>query len=191
MIKSNRAKVGLLAASSIALGVLAQAEVHKFSSRDGTKHFYGELVQYLPDRKVVEVRRQSGKRLKFRLDALSEEDQKYVLAEAPLLDLGDDLKITSKMEMGKKTVTKAPPYKHTTTPRSYRITLRNSSALEMKDLTVDYEIHWVKDNGTGRRGEEKKVEKGTASVSSIPAYKELSVTTDAVDVLYKTPYGST
>ena len=79
--------------------------------------------------------------------------------------------------------------KSTTTPKSYRVSLRNTSKLNMEDLTVDYELHWVRDNGTGRKGEEKQVTKGTALLSQIMAGKETSFTTEAVKILYKEPFG--
>ncbi len=184
-------KAGLLIALSAALGGFAQAELRKFTNTTGDKHFQAELVQYLPQKKLVEVRRESGKLMKFRLDVLSEADQKYVLDRAPLLDIAKDLKINAKIQIGKKDVQKSPPFKRTTTPKSYKVTFRNTSNMAMKDLDVEYEIHWIKDNGTGRRGEVKNVAKGTTMLSAVLPRQDFTLSTDPVKILYKEPYGST
>ena len=182
-------RVGLLIATGVFSLGLAHAELHKFSNTDGTKHFEAKLVRYMPDTKIVEVRRDSGKTSKFRLDVLSEKDQKYVLKRAPLLRVVKDLKVNASPVVGKKEVVKAGKVKTTTTPKSYRITLKNSSRLNMEDLKVEYELHWVRDNGTGRRGEEKQVATGSELVSNVMARNEMSFNTDAVKIQYKEPFG--
>jgi len=191
MHRSILQKSGLLIAFGFVFGGLAHADMHKFTSADGEKHFEAELTQYLPKGKIVEVRRGSGKLTKFKLDVLSEDDQKYVLKRAPLLKIGKDLRITAKLKTGDKVVTKRPPVKETVEPRSYRLTFRNSSKVKMEDLNVEYDLHWIRDNGTGRKGEENKVTKGTTLVSAVMANQEFSFNTDAVKLLRKEPFGST
>lgn len=169
----------------------AQAELHKFTSRDGERHFQAELVHYQPDRQLVEVRRDGGKLMKFRLDVLSEEDQKYVKERAPLLKIAKDLKVSARIQIGKKTVQKAAPSKTTTTPKSYKLTFRNTSNMTLEDLDVEYEIHWTKDNGSGRKGEVKNIAKGKSFLSSVRPREDFEIETDPVNIIYKEPYGST
>ena len=190
MHRSILQRAGLLIAIGVfSIGSLAQAELRKFSNRDGSKHFEAELIRYLPEQKIVQVRRDSGKLSRFKLSHLSDDDQKYILKRAPLLRVAKDLKLSASPVIGKKEVVKASTSKTTTTPKSYRVTLENTSGLNLEDLKVDYELHWVRDNGTGRRGEENQVARGSALVSHVMARKEMSFNTDAVKIQYKEPFG--
>ncbi len=168
-----------------------RAELRQFSNEEGDKHFKAELVDYQPLRKLVQVQRESGKLMKFRLDAVSKKDQAYIIERAPLLDIAANLKVNARIDVGDKEVTKSPPFKKTKTPKAYRLSFRNTSQLPIEDLTVDYEIHWTKDNGTGRKGEVKNVLKGSELLSAVLPFQETTLTTNAVDVIYKEPYGST
>lgn len=180
---------------ALAAGILclsdAPGELREFSNEDGSKTFKAELVNYQPLKKLVEVERESGKRIKFRLDAVSKKDQAYILNRAPLLEIAYNLKVNGRIDPGKKEVTKSPPFKTTKTPKAYRLSFRNNSQLPIQDLTIDYAIHWTKDSGTGRKGELKKVLEGSSTLSAVLPLQEVSLTTEAVDVIYKQPYGST
>ena len=184
-------KSGLLIAFGVTFGGFAQAELRTFTSKDGSKSFEAELTQYVPNEKMVEVRRESGKVVKFKMAVLSEDDQKFVLKRAPLLKVAKDLKVGARIKIGKKEIVKAKPTKRTTIPKSYRVTFRNTSNLKMEDLDVEYELHWVRDNGSGRKGEEKIVAKGSTLVSVVLPRQELSFNTDSVKILYKEPFGGT
>ncbi|MDB4730122.1 hypothetical protein OAF58_01415 [bacterium] len=184
-------KSGVLIAFGVTFGGFAQAELHKFTSKDGSKSFEAELTHYVPNQKLVEVRRESGKVMKFKMAVLSEDDQKYVMKRAPVLKVAKDLKVSAKIQIGKKKVVKAKPTKRTTIPKSYRVTFRNTSNLKMEDLEVEYELHWVRDNGSGRKGEEKVVAKGSTLVSAVFPRQDLSFNTEAVNILYKEPFGGT
>ncbi len=191
MHRSILLKTGLLVAIGAAMAGLAQAELRKFTSKGGDKHFNAELVGYQADKGLVEVRRESGKLMKFRLDVLSEDDQEYVTKKSEVLAIGKHLRVSAKAKQGKKKVTKRVPTKTTTTPKSYEVTLRNNSKQSMKDLEINYAIVVTRDNGTGRKGEETHVETGRSMVSEVLPRIDFVFSTDSVDVVQKEPFGST
>lgn len=53
-------------------------EKHTFRSGDGTKSFEATLLRYDADSGLVTVRRADRSTIKFKIDTLSEDDQKYV-----------------------------------------------------------------------------------------------------------------
>ncbi len=173
-------ELGLLVTIGCAMGVLAQAELHTFTSKDGDRHFNGEVVSYESDKKLVHVRRDSGKLIKFSSDALSESDRNYVAEMSHKLAIRKQLRINASLEEEKKVVVTKLPLK-TIIAKSYKVTLQNASSQVMKDLTVHYWTVLRQDDGT-KKGEEDLIEKGITSISEILPSDEVIFSTDSVKV---------
>ena len=76
------AKVAFLALLPLSL---AHGEMRTYHSSDGKKTFRGELMEYDEKTKVVKMNMGRGKVMNFPLTVLSAEDQKYVIAQGPVL----------------------------------------------------------------------------------------------------------
>ncbi len=58
-----------------------EAEVREFRSADGSQTFKGQFLGYDPRGKVVSVRRENGKTMKFKLELLHADDQAFVTGQ--------------------------------------------------------------------------------------------------------------
>ena len=143
---------GLLAAV-FALAQLApttaQADLHRFGSADGSKSFYAELLRFDDAKKVVTVRKVSGKEIHFPLAAVSEETQKWIDSQKELLAAGRWLKVELNGEWGERAIKKGSSSKTITSQRIYSVALSNNGRTPFNDLEVTTEVHLFRDDGKG------------------------------------------
>lgn len=146
----------------MASGIVARADLHQFQSADGEKSFYAELLRFDDSKKLVTVRKVSGKEIHFPLAALSEKDQIWLDGQKEILAAGRNLKVNLKGKWGERSTKAGSSSKTITTQRLYNLELSNYGSVALSDLEVTYDVHLFRDDG---KGGSRSVQSNTEKIS--------------------------
>lgn len=131
----------LVAACLLLMASGLHAEKHRFESADGTKNFIGELTGYDPKTQMVSVK--INRRVQtFKIDLLSEDDQKYVMEHGERLAIVNDLDITLDDFAEKSTKRKKERIEDRVYPSGYEIKISNRSRRNFENLKLRYTIYY-------------------------------------------------
>lgn len=162
MTHTHRTKwLSLMAIVSLTLpsGALEDREFH---SADKKQSFTAALLDYNPSKKSVTVVMKGGGEKIFSLDLLSKEDQAYVKANADVLEVAREVRVTFKEVKGETTRTKKGLIRRRSTPTGYAISVSNRSDRILKNVKVKYSFYYCvgSSSATGAR-HTPKVKTGT------------------------------
>ena len=117
------------------------AEMHRFKSADGSKDFIGELTGYDPKTKAVSVK--IKRRIQtFKIDLLSEEDQKYVIENGERLAVANDIDISLESYTDKYVKKKEKRIEDRIYPSGYEVKISNRSRRTFENLKLTYTIYY-------------------------------------------------
>ena len=138
----------------LVLGLSAMAaagfEMRVFKNAAKTKSFEGQLTAYSASKGMVQVRLKNGKKVNFKIDLLSAEDQKYIEENKDALAVAQNVVISMKGFKEEATTKKTDTERTTTTPVGYNIDIRNNSKKEIKNVEVRYTVFYRKDAEKGK-----------------------------------------
>ena len=162
----------------------AALEQHEFFNKDNSQSFYAELTGYDAAKQVVTVKLENGKKSKFKLSLLSEDDQKYVIYNQVTLVAVKRLEVSFKEVKGKNTRAKKGLIRTSVTPVSYNVTVYNRSKTSIKDVKLNYHYYYCV--GTLTPGGPKhtpKVTTGSHVFNKLAAQDTAMLTTSAIDII--------
>lgn len=169
----------------------ASQEWRTFSSLDGTRTFKGQLTAFDTSSSTVTVLKSDRKRISFKLDVISEEDQEYVLENSSKLAPDLSLKIRFEELRDRQGTTRSSETRTTNHESGYTIYLNSYSPSLVKEAEVEYLMIYRKDSVSGDSND--IVVKGT-DIVEIPPNSSASVETETVELVnyYKAgqPIGS-
>ncbi len=160
----------------------ASAEIRRFQSQDKTKSFFAELTGYDAKTKRVTVRMKSGRKSSFKIDLLSENDQKYVVANGKRLAVGNDIRLSLRKFQDKSIKKLAPRTVDRVYPSGYTISLSNRSKNTYTDLSVNYTLYYQV-QGYLKPEREKKMSTGNLSCEKIVANQTVTLHTEKLDIV--------
>ncbi|MGB0991510.1 MAG: hypothetical protein ACPG32_03475 [Akkermansiaceae bacterium] len=162
---------------------LCSGEVRRFQNADETKSFFGELVDYDAKKKLVTVKLQKGnKKIKFALNILSEDDQKYVLNNADRVAVANNIEITLKKFSDKSKKELKPRIVNRVHPSGYTIQVNNRSKKVISNITLNYTLYYaVQDYLKPERKDETK--EGSLTIEKIVAQRKQTHKTETIDIV--------
>ncbi len=166
----------------LGLGMTAHAsqEWRTFSSVDGTRTFKGQLTAFDTSSSTVTVLKSDQKRITFKIDVISEEDQEYVLDNASKLAPDLNLRIRFEELRDRKGTTRGDESRTTNHEGGYTIYLNSFSPTLVKEAEVEYLMIYRKDAVTGDSND--IVVKGS-DIVEIPPNSSASVETETVELV--------
>lgn len=137
------------------------AEMHRFKSADGSKDFIGELTGYDPKTKMVSVK--IKRRIQnFKIDLLSEEDQKYVIDHGERLAMANDIDITLENYTDKFVKKEEDRIEDRIYPSGYEVKISNRSRRTFEDIKLTYTVYY---GVQGYLKPERKTEEATGELT--------------------------
>lgn len=175
-------KFATIAAIALIPFSMVSAEMRTYHSKDGKKTFRGDLYGYEAKTKIVEMRMGRGKIMKFPLGVLSEEDQKYVLKQAPVLLAKKSIRVETKHQSKRTAKNKPNPgqwhfekYDH-----SYEVTVQNFRDKHLDQVDVEY-VFYIERNRREYQGRIDKVS-GSETLKLLVANTKETITTKTANL---------
>ena len=139
----------------------AEPDWHTFTSADGGKKFAGKLVSFRQQGELVTVKRKDTNRdMSFKISILSEEDQKYILEQAPALTAAGAIRVSFDKNLVRLDDDKARKY-----TGCYQISVENLSSESIQDVEVEYLVIYQK--GSLAKGSTIVVDQGNKVISDL------------------------
>lgn len=167
----------LIAMTLLAVALPSQAlEQREFHSADQSKSFKATLTGYNAKTKTVTVTMGAGQTKSFKLDILSPDCQKYVLAQQQALAIAKSVRLTIDEEKGAKAGDEVPT--------GYSIEVRNNGKMSLDEVTLNYTLYY--DQGDlVKGGTVSKTKTGTLTTGKMYSSDTITVSTAKVGIVRK------
>ncbi|MFT5470776.1 MAG: hypothetical protein ACI8UO_005907 [Verrucomicrobiales bacterium] len=159
------------------------AEMHKFTSSDGSKTLVAEVIAFDSTKQVATLLLDNGRTINSPVTAFKKEDQEYIQKTGSAKEAGKKLAVRFVDEEETLNELKNPlnGYQTLYVKSGYALELRNNGAAEMKGLEADYQIFYKTYlNPFSSRERTDKVIAGKLDIPQLAAQKESSVSTDGI-----------
>lgn len=161
---------------------LAKGEMRTYHSKDGSKTFRGDLMEYDAKSKMVKMRMGRGKIMNFPLKVLSAEDQAFVEKQGPILLAKRSLSIETKHRSKRTEKNKPAPgqWHFEKFDHHYEVEVKNFRDKHLDEVEVEY-VFYIERN---RREYQEKIEKvsGSETLELLLANSSETVTTKSANL---------
>ncbi|BCX49283.1 hypothetical protein HAHE_31910 [Haloferula helveola] len=157
------------------------AQKRRFESADGKKSFVGILTGYNPETKIVSVKI-DRRTQKFKIDVLSEADQKFVIENGERLAMADSIDVELDDYTDKYTKKTEKRIKDRIYPSGYEIKISNRAKRDYDNVTLEYTVYYGV-QGYLEPERETKEASGTIDVKTLTQLGRVTFRTDPVSIV--------
>lgn len=172
--------LSLTALAALFLAPLGVAEMHKFTSADGSKQIVAKIVTVDPAKGLVALLLETGNQIHAPITAFSEEDQEYIQTVGKAKNIGRMLAVRFSDEEKQVSEKKNPVngYQTLQLKSGFALEIRNNSPEEVKGLEADYQIFYKAYlNPFESRERTEQVANGKLTIPAMASRKEVTVNT--------------
>ena len=161
---------------------LANGEMRTYHSKDGSKTFRGDLLEYNSKTKLVKMRMGRGKIMNFPLSVLSAEDKVFVEKQGPILLAKRSLSIETKHRSKRTEKNKPAPgqWHFEKFDHHYVVEVRNFRDKHLDQVDVEY-VFYIERNRREYQGRIDKIS-GSETLELLLGNSTETVTTKSANL---------